>query len=65
MYIKHQQLSITAQNFVIPNQIKLDENNRWVVMADLIPWPEFEQLHLATISVKSLEEFEQLINNLC
>jgi hypothetical protein len=42
MYIKPQQSSTTVQNFVIPNQIQLDENNRWVVMANLIPWQEFE-----------------------
>ncbi len=43
MYLKNQLSPISAKNFVIPNQIQLDENNLWVVMADLIPWQDFEQ----------------------
>ncbi|MBD2396059.1 IS5 family transposase, partial [Cyanobacterium aponinum FACHB-4101] len=43
MYLKNQQSPTCAKNFVIPNQIQLDENNQWVVMANLIPWQEFEQ----------------------
>ncbi len=46
MYLKIQQSSISAKKFVIPNQIQLDENNQWVVMADLIPWQEFEQKYM-------------------
>lgn len=43
MYPKNQSSSIPTQNFILPNQIQLDENNRWVIMANLIPWREFEQ----------------------
>ena len=43
MYFKNQQSSIKPQNFILPNQIQLDENNRWVIMANLIPWTEFEE----------------------
>ncbi len=43
MYLKNQLSSTNAKNFVLPNQIELDENNRWVVMANLIPWGEFEE----------------------
>lgn len=42
MYLKNQQSLISAENFMIPNQIPLDENNRWVIMANFIPWTEFE-----------------------
>jgi hypothetical protein len=43
MYLNHLPSSTNARNFIIPNQIQLDENNRWVIMANLIPWQEFEQ----------------------
>ncbi len=43
MYLNTLQSSISAKKFVIPNQIQLDENNQWVVMANLIPWQEFEE----------------------
>ncbi len=43
MYLKTLQSSISAKKFVIPNEIQLDENNQWVIMADLIPWQDFEQ----------------------
>lgn len=42
MYPKNQPSSISAENFILPNQIPLDENNRWVIIASLIPWTEFE-----------------------
>ena len=43
MYRKHQLSSYSAENFIIPSQIQLDENNRWVIMANLIPWTDFEE----------------------
>ncbi len=43
MYLKTLQSSISAKKFVIPNEIQLDENNQWVIMANLIPWQDFEQ----------------------
>jgi hypothetical protein len=32
-----------AEEFVIPFEGKLNEENRWVIMAKLIPWSEFEE----------------------
>lgn len=52
MYLKTQESSISAKNFVIPNQIQLDENNRWVVMAELIPWEEFEDKYASIFDEK-------------
>lgn len=52
MYLKNQQSPINAQNFILPNQIQLDENNRWVIMANLIPWTEFEQKYAEIFSEK-------------
>ena len=43
MYRKVELETIEAENFVLPFEGKLSENNRWVVMAELVPWKEFEQ----------------------
>ena len=43
MYRKQESSPISSEKFVLPSEIQLDENNRWVIMANLIPWLEFEQ----------------------
>lgn len=43
MYRKSPQSSITPDNFNLPFEGKLSPNNRWVIMAELIPWAEFEE----------------------
>lgn len=43
MYRKENQPSILAEKFELPFEGKLLENNRWVIMAKLIPWSDFEQ----------------------
>ncbi len=52
MYLKTLQSSISAKKFVIPNEIQLDENNQWVIMADLIPWEQFEQEYASIFDEK-------------
>jgi hypothetical protein len=42
MYRKSNQSSITPENFELPVSVKLSPDNRWVIMAELIPWLEFE-----------------------
>ena len=42
MYRKEAQVETLAENFELPFEGKLSENNRWVIMASLIPWSEFE-----------------------
>ena len=42
MYRKQEQPPNTPENFELPFEGKLSESNRWVIMAKLIPWSEFE-----------------------
>ena len=50
MYRKEEQSQISAENFELPFQGKLLEENRWVVMASLIPWSEFEEEYASFFS---------------
>ena len=31
------------ENFALPFEGKLSQDNRWIIMANLIPWEEFEK----------------------
>ncbi len=42
MYRKVGQRDIAPENFELPFNGQLSPDNRWVVMASLIPWSEFE-----------------------
>ena len=42
MYRKSESAKIEAEDFVLPFEGQLSEDNRWVIMAELIPWAEFE-----------------------
>ncbi len=42
MYRKPGQNLISPENFEFPFSGKLSSDNRWVVLASLIPWAEFE-----------------------
>ena len=43
MYRKSNQAPITPENFLLPFEGKLSPENRWVIIAELIPWDEFEE----------------------
>ena len=43
MYRKAEAVRSEPENFKLPFGGKLAEDNRWVMMAQLIPWSEFEQ----------------------
>jgi Transposase domain (DUF772) len=43
MYKKVEQLETESKNFELPFGGKLAEDNRWVIMAKLIPWAELEE----------------------
>ena len=43
MYRQSESEKIKAENFVLPFEGQLSEDNRWVIMAELIPWREFEE----------------------
>ncbi len=42
MYRKVEQARLAAEDFELPFGGKLAEDNRWVILAQLIPWAEFE-----------------------
>ena len=42
MYHQASSTSIPVTKLVLPFEGQLNENNRWVIMADLVPWMEFE-----------------------
>ncbi|MGB3754756.1 MAG: IS5 family transposase, partial [Rivularia sp. (in: cyanobacteria)] len=43
MYRFEEQSQVSSENFELPFEGKLSENNRWVIMASLIPWSDFEE----------------------
>ena len=43
MYRFKEQSHVSSENFELPFEGKLSEDNRWVIMASLIPWSEFEE----------------------
>ncbi|KYC34685.1 transposase [Scytonema hofmannii PCC 7110] len=52
MYRKQGQTSIPTENFELPFEGKLSEDNRWVMMAAFIPWTEFEEEYSSFFSVE-------------
>ena len=52
MYRKSTQFSIIPENFEMPFSGKLSPDNRWVIMAELIPWAEFEVEYAEKFSEK-------------
>ena len=52
MYRKSNQPSIPPENFELPVAVKLSPDNRWVIMAELIPWAEFEVEYAEKFSEK-------------
>lgn len=50
MYRKEEQVQTPVENFEFPFEGKLSEDNRWVIMASLIPWSEFEEEYASIFS---------------
>ena len=50
MYRKIEQLPTSPENFEFPSEGKLSPDNRWVIMANLIPWSEFEEEYAQNFS---------------
>lgn len=50
MYRKSNQSELTLDNFELPFSEKLSPDNRWVIMAELIPWSEFEATYAENFS---------------
>lgn len=43
MYRKDKESALSTKAFTLPSEWNLCEDNRWVLMAKLIPWSEFEE----------------------
>ena len=52
MYRKSEQLNLTPEIFELPFEGKLSSDNRWVIMASLIPWDEFEEEYAKLFSAE-------------
>lgn len=52
MYRKSNQPSNTLENFELPVAVQLSPDNRWVIMAELIPWSDFETEYAENFSEK-------------
>ena len=52
MYRKAEQVEIESKNFELPFGGKLSEDNRWVIMAKLIPWAEVEEEYAKKFTVE-------------
>jgi transposase, IS5 family len=50
MYRKEEQTKIPPENFELPFEGKLSSDNRWVLMAYLVPWQEFEEEYATLFS---------------
>ncbi len=50
MYCKSNQPELTPDKFELPISIKLSPDNRWVIMAELIPWSDFEAEYASNFS---------------
>ena len=54
MYRKSKQPDLTPEKFELPFEGKLSPENRWVIMADLIPWSELARSLAEETSAGSL-----------
>lgn len=52
MYRKEESTPIPPSKFDLPFEGKLSSDNRWVIMADLIPWAEFESEYSSRFSAE-------------
>jgi hypothetical protein len=52
MYRKSNQSELTPEKFELPVSMELSSQNRWVIMAELIPWSEFEEKYAENFSEK-------------
>ncbi len=50
MYRRQKPTQKAPENFKLPFEGKLSEKNRWVIMAKLIPWSDFEQEYASLFS---------------
>lgn len=51
MYRKAPSIPTQPENFELPFEGKLSQDNRWVIMANLIPWDEFEEEYAKNFAI--------------
>ena len=51
MYRKASSSPTPPDSFELPFEGKLSQDNRWIIMANLIPWDEFEQEYAKNFSI--------------
>jgi hypothetical protein len=51
MYRKVENAPREAEDFELPFEGKLSQDNRWVLMASLVPWEEFEEEYAKNFAV--------------
>ena len=59
MYIKSEGQLLLPDDFFLPFGGKLDKNNRWIILASLVPWERIETLYAKSFK-KSLRGEEAL-----
>ena len=52
MYISTITVHCSVEDFQFPVGFQLDENNRWVILSNLIPWSEFESEYASFFNEK-------------
>ena len=52
MYRKVEDAPRQAEDFELPFEGKLSQDNRWVIMAGLVPWEEFEEEYAQNFSLE-------------
>jgi len=52
MYRKVENAPREAEDFELPFEGKLSQDNRWVIMASLVPWEEFEEEYAQNFSAE-------------
>merc|ERR1711963_84266 len=58
MYRKEEQTLQPPEKFELPFEGKLSPNNRWVIMAELIPWDDFKE-KLGTSDRETIEQIRE------
>ena len=56
MYRKKEQPLPPPEKFELPFVGKLSPNNRWVIMAELIPWDDFEEEYAKLFQQKKVRQ---------
>ena len=53
MYRSEEKQQLSFEAFYLPFGGKLNPNNRWVALAELIPWEEFEEEYASQFAIES------------